>query len=342
LVETRNKPQGGKGPIRIAIFGDSRSAASMPDTWPNWLHACLDGVAGIRVHEIKNYAIAGQSTAQQAAYCTPENIADVDLIIIDIGTNDMQGAVAEALYAQLLEGMVNTGQAAGVPVILGVPDMFYSRQQAGDGVGQFTQNYEKGRGIRAKCRRLGADKGCKVVDKSQTLGPIVANYISGTIPNSYATLGLDPIVYDTIHPTAFGHVLIAHAYARAIAGMLIVDPTLRRGPVSLPATNLSNGWSLFVPSTSEPVNCWSRDSDGNATVSAVFAPGAIKADATVVFTLPENIRPIYTLRPSVAVDGGKTAIANIDSVTGQLSIYGFPAAGANWFSIQVTFPTKSW
>lgn len=332
-VVTKNTKQGGKTPIRLAIFGDSRSAKEMPDTWPNWLRAYLDGWNGMRVHEITNYAVSGDSIAAQAALCTGANIANADSVIIDLGTNDIQAGTSETTYATTLEGMITTCQTYGKEVIIGVPDLFYGRDQAGAGVGQDTVGYYLGRGIRAKCIRTAADKGCKVVNKMEALGPIVSNYINASIEGSYASLDLDPIVFDSIHETAFGHQLIAAAYARAIAGVVTTRSKINKEPTLLPATGLLNGWTIAGDSPK-----WRRDASGEVSLVGLFYAGTI-ADGTIMYTLDENIRPTQTVRIPCIATGNVFAMVNIDP-NGEMSVYGLPV-GATWIDISnVSFSTR--
>jgi len=51
----------GKSIVKLAIFGDSRTDDSEYMNWPDYTKKYLDGVAGIRVHDIYNYAVSGQS-----------------------------------------------------------------------------------------------------------------------------------------------------------------------------------------------------------------------------------------------------------------------------------------
>ena len=419
---TKNKIQGGKQPLRIAIFGDSRTDANMPDTWPTWLRNYLDGWHGLRVHNITNYAIAGQVASQQAALCTPANIANSDVVIIDIGTNDIQVLTNEVTYFNTVKTMIQTCKTAGKYVVLGIPDTFYSQGQAGSGVGQATQNYGLGKYIRSKCLRLGAEMNVKVVDKMQCLGPIIAHYINSSLTPNLASLNIDPIVYDSIHFTAFGQQLIAGAYARAIAGMItrnaessrIVAPTLLPTSASLSGvsitgtagqfscnaatlfvnqkltisgtlggtgsiTGYSNPTSYYVIATNGsttftlsaslggaaitttagtptgltytlniPQNNWTatlqppkwfRDSAGNVNLTGLIEPGT-KTNATVIYTLPENIWPLETARFVVMTDQNTYALLNIDSSTGQISIYSLNAS-ATWLALDgVRFATR--
>lgn len=329
--------QAGLAPCRLAIFGDSRVAANMPDTWPNWLRAYLDGFNGMRVHQIDNFAVPGASIAEQALLCTPANIANADVVIIDIGANNVQSGTQEDDYAAKLRVMHGVADALDIPVIMGIPDLYYGQQQAGVGVGQATTNYQLGKGIRAKCLRVAADVGAQVVDKMQVLGKITSQYINPATPGSVASLNLEPRVYDSIHWTAAGQQLIAAEYSRKIVGIKMSRPSVSMRPTLLPATNLANGWKFET----RPARIV-RDVSGIARLIGLIDIGSVVADSTIIYTLPENWHATQSgIYVCAAGGGGKTVTVAIDAFTGQMSIYGFPVGAATWVSLDgISFPTR--
>jgi len=210
----------GKSIVKLAIFGDSRTDDSEYMNWPDYTKKYLDGVAGIRVHDIYNYAVSGQSISQQKVLCTPENIANANVVVIDIGTNDIQIMTNEDTFATDLETMIDVCLTAKKRVIIGVPDLFYTKDQAGSR-GQGSVNYDRHKGIRSKCMSIAAKKGVYFIDKGQILGPILAQYVNPSITGSYVSLGLDPILYDNIHPTTYGRMILGREYAKSIMAVLM-------------------------------------------------------------------------------------------------------------------------
>lgn len=329
----QGRPQTGKKSISIAVFGDSITDKNLYGNWPEQMVAMLDQHHGLRVLYLDNYAHSGDSSAAQLALCTPDNIARADVVLIMDGVNDIQGGVSENDYANNLTSKINICSAAGKRVIVGTPTMFYSQGQAGAGVGQATTNYDQGKGVRAKCLRVCADLGIKHVDTLGVLGPILADWVNPAL-STVANLGRDPVVFDNIHPTLMGRMLLARAFASAVAGQIMPNPTLRTNVVPLPAANLAGGWTF----TNQPGH-WVRDEAGIVTLSGIIDKGAAIVDGTVIYTMPENIRPLKTARFAAWCDAGIGRV-QIDAGTGQVSIFAFPAGGS-WASLDgMSYPTK--
>jgi lysophospholipase L1-like esterase len=331
-VSETGKPAAGPRPINIAFFGDSITAETFNGSWPTQLTKLLDQHYGLRVNFIQNYAVSGASSAAQLPLCTAPNIASYDVVCIMLGVNDIQGGVVEQDYATNLTSMINTCKAAGKKVVVGLPTMFYGQGQAGAGKGQATQRYDLGKGVRAKCLRTCADLGVPVVNTWGHMGPVLADWINPAL-NSLANLGHDPMVFDSIHPTQFGKLVLARAFAAKIAGLFMRTSTLRTSLVDLPATNLSNGWTF-----SGQYPQWMRNDAGVVTLSGFMLPGATAA-GTVIYTLPENIRPKQTGRYACRADTG-TAALDIDATTGQVTVYNWPA-GAGFVALDtIGFPSR--
>jgi len=210
----------GKSIVKLALFGDSRTDDSEYMNWADYTKKYLDGVAGVRVHEIYNYAVSGQAIAQQKLLCTPTNIADSAVVIIDIGTNDIQLNTNQDTFAADLATMIDVCLTAKKRVIIGLPDLFYTQGQAG-ARGQGAVNYDLQKGIRAKAMTTAANKGVYFIDKAQILGSILAQYVNPSLSDSYVPLGLDPIVYDNIHPTTYGRMILGREYGKAILAVIM-------------------------------------------------------------------------------------------------------------------------
>lgn len=331
-TSTKGKPQRAPKPINIAFFGDSITAPTFHGNWPAQLANVLDLAFGIRVNFIQNYAVSGASSSAQAPLCTAPNIASYDVVCIMLGVNDIQGGATEQTFATNLANMIDVCQGAGKKVVVGLPTLFYGQGQAGAGKGQATTNYDLGKGVRAKCLRTCADKGVAVVNTWGVYGPVLADWVNPTL-NSLANLGRDPVVFDSIHPTQTAKLALAKAFASVIAGLLLRSSTLQTELANLPAANLANGWT-FSGTTPQ----WIRDGAGVVFLSGFMLPGTTAA-GTVVFTMPENIRPTQTGRYAVRADTG-TAALDIDAVTGQVTVYNWPA-GAGFVSLDtIRYPSR--
>lgn len=323
---TSKRQQAGAKSEDWAIFGDSLTADSFPGSWPSQLISILDAFCGLRVKHVRNYAVPGDSSAQQRLLCTPGNIASYSRVLILIGPNDIQNGVDADTYGANLGAMIDTVQAAGKQLAVGLPTMFYGRDQAGGGRGQATQRYDQGKAIRAKCLRVCADKHVLVANTLEHLGPILGDWINPEL-GSVAALGRDPMVIDSIHHGGFGKSLLAKAFAAVIIGDLMRVPTLATKPNLLPAANVSGGWTF---GSGEPGE-WVRSSEGLGFLFGLMNRGASIANGTVVYTLPENLRARRTRRYEVASSAGSFWL-NVDGPTGQMSLQDFPAT-ATWLSL---------
>ena len=88
----------------------------------------FDGVAGMRIRSVLNYAVSGATASTQEALCTSGNIAAAQTVMILIGTNDIQGGTALATYlanAAEIDAAVRRRVAAGSiePVMLREHDL---------------------------------------------------------------------------------------------------------------------------------------------------------------------------------------------------------------------------
>lgn len=263
-VDSYSDVDEGKSIIKLAVFGDSRSDDSEYMNWVDYTKKYLDGVAGIRVHEINNYAVSGQAIAQQKLLCTPANIASSDVVIIDIGTNDIQLITNEDTFAADLASMIDVCIAEKKKTIIGIPDLFYTQGQAGSR-GQASINYDRHKGIRAKAMSVAASKGVYFLDKAQNLGPILAQYVNASLPSNFTALGLDPILYDNIHPTTYGRMLLGREYAKAVMAVV-----------------MTNTPSIVGTGTKGQVPIW----DGRSSQSGT---SALTWDSTTGLTVGNNI-----------------------------------------------------
>jgi len=212
------------------------------------------------VHELNNYAVSGQNISQQKILCTTPNIQSSDIVIIDIGTNDIQANTNEDAFANDLRDMVDVCLASEKRVIIGLPDLFYTQAQSG-ARGQLTSNYQMHKGIRAKCMSVATEKGVYFLDKAQILGPILAQYVNPSISGSFTSLDLDPILYDNIHPTTYARMLIGKDYAKAILAVLMDHPDKYKGK--------ENYLSKWNSTSQQTFTGWQESISGNRIFNGV-------------------------------------------------------------------------
>jgi len=327
VIRRNNNVVGSSNGLIVATFGDSITAERY-ECWPNYMRENVEGGLGNRLVTLYNRAVSGDNAAGQWAIMNSQGIGGASIVVIQIGTNDIQVLTSKASYLANLENMRAYCVAHGATPIFGIPPMFYGRGQAGLSHGQATTNYELGAYIRSAVLRFCADKNLRCVDTNQYLGPILANYVnSGFTPYWGNDIMNDPMVTDNIHPSVVMEKLLGLAYARAVlgtsatAGYNIKPNSLYSTEVSLPATTPQNSWTF---TTGTPT--WLCDDDGNIEFIGVVnkSTGSL-ADGTIIMSLPRNMWPRVNKRMVCATSAStKPCLLDI-STTGDVKIYGADA-----------------
>jgi lysophospholipase L1-like esterase len=330
-TQTSDKTAGGKGVINVAVFGDSISS-EQGQVWTESFREAMEGSFGMRVHAIDNHAVAGQGSENQRDVMTALTwAAKTNLVIIQVGTNDVQAGIPVGAFLSAMQTMITYVKARTPNLVIGMPPMWWTRAQANHtGAtphGRDTTLYEKGAPYRAGLLRLCAVNGVKLVDNLQLLGPSLAGYVNPESPGgNFTALGLDPITFDNIHPSHYGSRLLGWSYARAAAGLLVKKPARALNTQFL-AADLKNGWTGSVEMPG-----YSMDENGNVKFSGILTDGgaAVKANGTLVLALP---RHLYTgtkrfLTYACDVSGGATSPMMLYSAPDGLHIQMFPASGS--------------
>jgi len=315
--------------LTLAVFGDSISAGSgvqhVYASWPEQVKQVLDGVGGIRVKSVLNYAVSGATSGTQAPLVTSGNIATADYVLFLLGTNDVQGGVALATYLSNMTTMINTCLSNNKRVIVGIPPMFYTQSDAlgvtGKTSGNATTNTAAGAVYRSGLIRLCATLGVKVVDTLGGSGAVIA-------PMLDRATYLDSTVTDNIHPTVFGRTQLACQFAKAIIGY-ITDDGNKRVTGALPTSGLLSG-STFV---TEPAQYSLHG--GAVQITGVIDVQASLTDGTVIYKLPINLRPSVPQR-FVVFDGTTSFSILAVAPNGDVLVYSSPNT-ATFISMQMRY-----
>ncbi|KAF3997557.1 SGNH/GDSL hydrolase family protein [Glaciimonas immobilis] len=328
VMKIQNTPivQGVTG-LTLAVFGDSITAGSgvqhIYGSWPEQLKCIFDGACGVRIKNVLNYAVSGATSSTQLPLCTAGNIAGAQYVMFLVGTNDIQGAGSVATYLANMGAMIDTCVTAGARVIVGIPPMFYS-MAAASGRGNNTTNFGIGSPYRSGIMRLCATKGVKMVDTMGGLGNILATYLD-------TTFALDSMVYDNVHPTMFGRLLLAQLFGNALLGDLASVNLIAENGTLLPTASLAAG-ALF---TTDPATFNVDTKTGEISVFGVVDLPASVADGTTIYTLPTKLRPRATLRFACLNSTFGTSYLVI-APTGVVQVYKSPAAGG-YVSMQMAY-----
>lgn len=202
-------------PIKILALGDSTSDPAVPCSQYDYMRQFL-GAAGLQVTELNNLAVSGENSAQQLVrFNAVGGLAGYDFCIAALGINDIQGGVAFTDYVANLVSMANTCRGNGVKFVLSVPTLWYSQAEAEDEgqEGQNTSNNNLGSRYRAAVIRAMEAEGSVISTIPMRMeGLITADLLTNS--------GVDPVLMDNIHPTAYGRMLMGYGHAATIIGLV--------------------------------------------------------------------------------------------------------------------------
>ncbi|MBT2028922.1 GDSL-type esterase/lipase family protein [Enterobacter roggenkampii] len=300
--------------LAVKVFGDSISAPRV-DCWPTYLKRELEFSEGLRAWNIINKAVPGDNVAGQLAVMQSVGVADADVVVIAIGTNDGQGQTDYTAFKSNLSAMVNICVTAGKPVILCKFGLWYTQTQAGTGKGQPSANYDKAFRYRNIVARVAAETGAKLLDFTEVEGPIAAYYVNSGLYVNMVGKG-DSFVHDNIHPTTMATKVIARSVARSIMGLLSISRKRKASGMRTPIA-MSN-WS--INSGDRPVRV-DVSEGGVVSLSGIIfkSTGAVTA-GTQIAQLPRSIAPQYEMQFSVYSDTAGVSLQVLP--TGAVKIYG--------------------
>ncbi|MBB4103006.1 SGNH/GDSL hydrolase family protein [Allorhizobium borbori] len=287
----KSKSLFGVGQQRLLCHGDS-TVADIYGGWPWMLRQLIEGSMGIRVERLTNRAVGGWSSADVLSDLQTNGINDSNgnlptCAFIRVGANDIQAATSRLTYISNMEAIMDIFIAAGVPVVVAVPAMFYS-QALGGGSGQATSNYYFGAAYRAALQQSIAAKYASSglvfeADNISSMGHVLGSY-KGSDPLAY-----DQILRDNIHQTDGGYHLDAYAMARAALDALAPETTKKAGRTLLPSSIAAAGMTLANTSS------FSSDSQGQITLALGATFTSQTLSGTAIATLPASLKPAQTI-----------------------------------------------
>lgn len=299
--------------IALSVFGDSRSSNRM-DCWTEKARKIADGSAGLRLWDIYNNAVAGQTSAQQLAVMQSVGVASANIVVISVGTNDAQGQVGVPTYKSNLEAMCDICIAAGKPFIVVKPPLWYTQVQSG-GKGQPSANYQLTSQYRATCALVCANKGGKLVDLDAELGPIVSYYVNPASPINMVGKG-DPVVFDNIHFTSAANDVMATAIVKAVMGILTYNSKMKYHTDWLTVKAL-NSW--VINTGDNPLQISATKGGAVSITGRVFKSSGAIVDGTAIAKLPQILAPRFYTEWMVRGDSESSKVS-IDT-NGVVKIY---------------------
>lgn len=214
MYKIKNGNVSGARPLRILALGDSTSDPAIPCSQYDYMSQYLAS-AGCQLYELNNIAKSGETSTQQLSRFNDIGISGYDFCIANIGINDIQTGVSPSTYAANVKSMAVRCKSQGVKFILSLPTLWYSKTEAavhGQG-GQDTTNNQNGSQYRALAIRAVAGEGGLI-----STGPI--RHEGQISADLLGVAGLDPVLADNIHPTAYGRMMMGLGNAMAIMGAI--------------------------------------------------------------------------------------------------------------------------
>lgn len=332
-VKNINKKYSRNNFLSVKIFGDSVSAPRA-DCWPIYLKKELEFAEGTRAWNIVNQAVPGATSGDQLAVMQSVGVADANVVVIAVGTNDAQAQIDYNTFKSNISAMVAICMAANRPVILCKFGLWYTQGQAGAGIGQPSANYQNGFRYRNIIARVAAETGAKLLDLTEIEGPIAAYYVNPNLAVNMVGKG-DSFVHDNIHPTTMATKTIARSVARSIMGLLSL--TRKPNAAGMQSPIAMNNW--LINGSDRPVRI---DVSAGGTVSLsgiVFKSSGAVTNGTQILQLPRNIAPAFDSQFPVYADTPGVSLQVLP--TGEVKLYG-ATTSTNFVSVSgLTWALKS-
>jgi hypothetical protein len=311
--KTADNKAHGAAPVHLAIYGDS-TAEKWLSTFDMYLPQVIDGEMSCRSLSIQNFAVAGETFAQQFARLQANGPGEASIICMVAGTNEGQGGTSADAFAGQVQQFIDYCYANSRTPMLVEPWMWYLNTFIG-GAGQACGNYDGASELREAGKRVAAGSAIYVSTTHELPAPLP----------EYFNSGLDPLLRDDIHQSELGYRLYAE-----LIGSHIVEFVSR---VDKAGRNVPLYWA-------NPAVVTSIGADSRITPNGISVALSVNAfvNPSVVISLPRWGRPdrpmVFT---GVFTDGsGGYRACKVSYANGQLTVDGLtqPTAtiyiDANW------------
>lgn len=298
--KTADNKAHGAVPVHLAIYGDS-TAEKWLSTFDMYLPQVIDGEMSCRSLSIQNFAVAGETFAQQFARLQANGPGLASIICMVAGTNEGQAGVSADAFAVQVQQFIDYCNANSRTPMLVEPWMWYSNAFIG-GAGQASANYDGVSELREAGKRVALAAGAIYVSTTHELPAPLPEYFNS---------GIDPLLRDDIHQSELGYRLYAE-----LIGSHIVEHLSR---VVLTGRNIPFYWAN--PAVVTAIGAESRITPNGMSVAlsvSAFTNGS------AVLKLPRGCRPD---RPSTftgmfAETGGTYRACKASYANGEVTVDG--------------------
>lgn len=323
-VMFKNKRTAGLKPLKIVCVGDSTSdRATTLKSQYEFAAQYLTGMGGCQVETLTNLAVSGNTSAQQLTALTSTNVTGYDYGLIQIGINDIQTSAGAAVLANNVESMIAHLRSSNVIPIVGLPTMWYSQADAQ----AFSQD---GAATNNANATAGAQYRLILLRKLATLGVYVNTMVvedqGAVVASLLAYANGDPVLFDNIHPTIYGTMLMGYSWAKAIAAHMGNSKSGRENASTL----MDRAWFVGAAGTTATPRYTVREGVLQ-TLWYLSRNSESWADGTTIGTLPPRLRPGFEIVfPVVCVDASTIPVVGAAYVkigsNGVMKVYGIAAA----------------
>ena len=218
--KTADNKAHGAAPVHLAIYGDS-TAEKWLSTFDMYLPQVIDGELSCRSLSIQNFAVAGETFAQQFARLQANGPGLASIICMVAGTNEGQAGTSADAFAAQVRQFIDYCYANSRTPMLVEPWMWYSNTFIG-GSGQASSNYDGASELREAGKRVAVAAGAIYVSTTHELPAPLPEYFNS---------GIDPLLRDDIHQSELGYRLYAELIGSHIIEYLSrVDTSARNVP----------------------------------------------------------------------------------------------------------------
>lgn len=279
----------GLAPVGLLILGDSLSER-WHMAYEGQLIEALYNTAGMRAEVTANYALGGQTSAQQLAKLQADGVpAGTTVCVATLGGNDQQGGVNISTLRDTWDDIKAALDALGVRLHFILSNLPYTTVEA-PGHGSDFSNYLNSHLYRTLMMRWAADNGVSVTQSNQAIPPQTTRYI-GTA---------EPVMRDNAHWSPMSVRTIAVATAYDIAGLLAPAYSDRLDWLALPGGAYMNAWEN---SADAPVRLSIRD--GWVEMSGAITKASGVADQSIL-QLPPELAPAHgVLMPTASASNSE-------------------------------------
>lgn len=200
--------------VKKAFIGDSINGVNFGDsvtysegnsiTYPIIMGKMLRGTRGITKAQFENFAVSGNTAAQQYTIMQSKDLSKYNVVTIMVGINDV-GRTNLNTFKTTIENMISYARGdSNNPrkVVIGMFEMYINKLSTGHGISTDSY-YEEATPYRLIIQKAAIDKGIICANVLGEFGRVgIDNYMDYT--------------KDNLHPNALGQVQIAKAFTKGI------------------------------------------------------------------------------------------------------------------------------